>query len=217
MSRVCPLLTVLAVVASSGALHGVWTNRWAPSGALERATARLADLPMTLGDWDGQAEQLDARQATVAEVSGSVLRRYVNRRTGAVVTVLLVCGRPGPVSVHVPEVCYRGAGYEPVARVRLPAPSGAGEFWASQFQKRRGPGTEEHLGILYAWNATGKWEAPDLARFAFAHHPALYKVMLIRQMPREDEPLEAGPSVEFLKVLLPATERALFPAPSRAK
>src|SRR5438105_7726947 len=100
MSRVCPLLTVFAVVASSGALHGVRTNRWAPSGALERATARLADLPMTVGDWDGQADELDARQAALAEVSGSVLRRYVNRRTGAVVSVLLVCGRPGPVSLH---------------------------------------------------------------------------------------------------------------------
>jgi hypothetical protein len=213
VTRVPPLLTVFAVVLSSGALHGVWTNRWAPSGALERAAARLTDLPMTLGDWDGQADELDARQAAVAGVSGSVLRRYVNRRTGAVVSVLLVCGRPGPVSVHVPEVCYRGAGFEPVgARVKQPAPAGGGEIWACRFQKRSSAGPEEHLRVLYAWNAAGKWEAAEHPRLRFAHCPVLYKFMVVRQMPREDEPLEEDPSVEFLKVLLPASERALSPA-----
>ncbi len=218
MSRVCPLLTVLAVVLSSGALHGVWTNRWVPSGALERATARLADLPMTLGDWDGQADELDARQAATAEVSGSVLRRYVNRRTGAVVSVLLVCGRPGPLCVHVPEVCYRGVGYEPAgARVKLAAPAGAGELWACRYVKRQPSGVEEHLQVLHAWNATGKWEASDSPRLRFARHPALYKLLLVRQVPRDDEPLEEGPSAEFLKAFLPAAERALFPAPGRAE
>ncbi len=214
MSRVCPLLTVFAVVLSSGALHGVLTNRWGNSGALERATARLADLPMTLGEWDGQAEELDPREVALADVSGYVLRRYVNRRTGAVVSVLFVCGRPGPVAAHVPEICYRGGGYEPAGgRVKQQAPGGAGEIWACRFVKQQPSGREDHLQVFHAWNAAGRWEAPENPRPHFARQPALYKLMMSRRALTGDEPLDEGPAVEFLKVLVPATERALFPAP----
>jgi hypothetical protein len=214
MSRVCPLLTVFAVVASSGAIHGVWTNRWASPGALERASARLADLPMTLGDWDGQQGELDERQLAVADASGHVLRHYVNRRTGAALTVLLLCGRPGPISVHLPEVCYRAVGYEPVGgRVKCPAPGQGGEFWALSLRKERSAVPEENLRVLYAWNAAGKWEASESPRLAYARHPALYKVLVVRQMARADEALEDDPAVEFLRDLLPPLRKALFPAP----
>src|SRR4051794_25685739 len=97
MSRCVPLLTVLTVVVLSGIVHGLWTDRWVPGEEPERAAARLADVPLTLGDWDGRAGQLDARHVEVAELSGYLLREYVHRRTGNVVSVLLVCGRPGPV------------------------------------------------------------------------------------------------------------------------
>src|SRR5947209_1965401 len=127
MSRALAVLTVFLAVAATGTVHGVWANRWSSPEALQRATARMAEVPMTLGDWDGQAGELDARQLAVADVSGHLLRRYVNRRNGAVVTVLLLCGRPGPVSVHRPEVCYGGAGYELAApRAKHPAPGEGG-------------------------------------------------------------------------------------------
>jgi hypothetical protein len=213
MSRALAALTVFLAVATSGVVHGVWTYRWSAPAALQRATARMADLPMTLGDWDGQPGELDARQLAVADVSGHLLRRYVNRRSGAVVTVMLLCGRPGPVSVHRPEVCYGGAGYElagPMAK--HPAPAEAGEFWACRFQKFRA-GVPEHLRVLYAWSATGKWEASESPRTAFARSAALYKLYVIREMARENEPLEEDPSVAFLRALVPALQKALFPAP----
>jgi hypothetical protein len=210
MSRVLPLL--LAVVVSSGAAQGLWTNRWSSPAALQRATARLADLPATVGDWDGQPGELDARQLAVAEVSGHSLRRYVNRRSGAVVSVLLVCGRPGPVSVHSPEVCYRGIGFDTAGpRVRQAAPGG--DLWAVRFHKPAGATPEEHLRVLYSWNADGRWVAADNPRTAFARQPALYKLLVIRPMARGDEPLEEDPAVEFLRLFLPAVQQTLFPAP----
>jgi hypothetical protein len=213
MSRVYPVVTVLAVVVSSGVIHGVWTNRWTTPAVLEQAVARMDDLPMTLGDWDGQLGELDERQVAVADVSGCVHRRYVNRRTGDVVVVLLSCGRPGPLSVHTPEVCYRGAGYDQVGvRVKHPGPAETGEFWVCRFQKQRSS-VSEHLRVFYAWNATGKWEPSESPRGTFARFPALYKLYVIRQLPREDEALEEDPSVEFLRALLPALQKALFPAP----
>jgi hypothetical protein len=213
MARVYRLLTVFAVVASAGAVHGLWTNRWAAPAALERGAARMADLPMTLGDWDGQAEALDGRQLAAADVSGHLLRRYVNRRTGAVVSVLLLCGRPGPISVHTPEVCYRGTGYDQVGvRTKHALDGQAGELWVSRFQKQPAAAPES-LRVLYAWNAAGKWEAPASPRSAFARYPALYKLYVIRPLVRDDEPLEEDPVLELLRGLLPALEKALFPAP----
>ena len=50
----------------------------------------------------------------------------------------------------------------------------------------------------------------------FARSPALYKLYVIREMPRENEPLEEDPSVEFLRALTPALQKSLFPAPAGA-
>jgi hypothetical protein len=212
LSRAVPLLTVFAAVLTSGALHGVLTNRWASPEALRRAAARLADLPMTLGEWDGQPDELDPRQLAIADASGHVLRRYVNHRTGAAVSVLLLCGRPGPVSAHTPQVCYGASGFDLVGpQVRRGSP--AGEVWASVFQKNSATGDGRRLRILHGWNAAGPWEAPDNPRFTFARAPALYKLMVVREMRPRDVPLEEGPAVEFLAALLPAAQKALFPAP----
>ena len=213
MTRAFAVLTVFAVVLSSGVVQGVWTHRWTSSAALERATARMADLPLTLGEWDGEAQALDPRQVEVADISGHLLRRYVNRRTGDMVTVLLLCGRPGPLAVHAPEVCYRGLGYRTVgARAKQPSPAGAGDFWVARLQRERVAG-EGPLRIFYAWNATGTWEAADSPRSRFGWRPALYKLYVTRQLTKADEPLEDGPELGFLRALLPAAQKALFPAP----
>ena len=213
MTRALAVLTVFAAVLSSGAVQGVWTNRWSNSAALERATARVAELPLTVGEWDGQVESLSERQLAVADVTGHALRRYVNRRTGDAVSVLLLCGRPGPVAVHTPEVCYGGLGYQLAGeRLKQPAPAGDGDFWVTRFRKEQAAGVE-HLRVLYAWNADGGWEAADSPRNRYARRPALYKLYVTRQFLRADEPLEDGPELAFLRAFLPAARQALFPAP----
>src|SRR3954451_18636542 len=123
MPRTLPIATALALVIAAGIVHGRWTLRWSKSHAVEAAVARLEGVPTAVGDWNGQELALDPRQLTMAEIAGHVTRRYVNRRSGAAVTVLLVCGRPGPISVHTPDICYAGAGYElagPPTRESLP-------------------------------------------------------------------------------------------------
>jgi hypothetical protein len=211
MARVLPLLTVVAAVAFSGVVQGVWTNRWGQARAVE-AAAKLEGVPMTLGDWDGQRRELSAREVAVAEINGYLLRRYVNRRTGDVVSLLIVCGPPGPVSVHTPEVCYRGAGYAQVgAAFRYSTrPEGSAEFLVRQFQKENAA-VPTHLRILYGWGAAGAWTAPDNPRVAFARSPALYKIYVSRELVKEDEVLEGDPATDFVKVLMPELQRALFP------
>jgi hypothetical protein len=213
MLRLFSMLFLFAVVLGSGIAHGVWSGRWNISDGPERAAAHLSEVPLTVGDWDGRVSELSPRHMRVAELSGAHVCEFVNRRTGSVVSTLLVCGRPGPVSVHTPEVCYGGAGYEPIAsRARYTNASlPAAAFWVCDFQKPQAA-TPDRLRIFYAWNAQGTWAAPENPRLAFFRQPALYKFYVIRKLAKADESLEGDPAVDFLENFLPQLDKRLFPA-----
>src|SRR4051812_35648701 len=100
----------LALVAA-GLVHGFWTDRWVASTELQTASQRLADIPYAIGDWQGT--DIEVRPGSAgAGVTGCIQRAYKNRRTGAQVSMALVNGRPGPVSIHTPEACYGASGYK---------------------------------------------------------------------------------------------------------
>jgi hypothetical protein len=202
-----------------GIAEGLWTHRWFASADLAQAAARLEQLPRSVGDWQGTDQELDPRQVVQAEITGYVMRRYVNERTGASVQVLLVCGRPGPTALHSPEVCYPGAGFAPAGapvRKGFEASSAAscGDFWVGQFQKSAP--APDALRIFWSWNGAGTWQAADRPRFHFAHHKALYKLYVIRQLVRPDEPLGEDPTLDFMGHFLPQVQRVLFPSAAAA-
>jgi hypothetical protein len=213
MKRYLPLLVGAVLLVVSGVVNGIWTNRWTVSAAVSASCSRLESVPATLGDWQGQPFELDARQLTVAEVSGHLARRYVHKRSGREVNLVLLCGRAGPLSVHQPDVCYVGAGYHLAAGPEKWAPSedGAGrcDFWMARFTR---PGQETTpLRVFWAWSGTGDWRAADKPRLAFGGQPALYKIYISHRMTRPDEPIDEGVGREFLQVLLPELRRRLGP------
>ena len=214
--RNLPILISAAIILLGGAVRGVWTDRWTVDRAVEMASARLDRVPMAMGDWAGRPTEYDARDSSRAGITGGLVRRYVNRRDGAVVTLLIVCGHPGPISVHTPEVCYRGAGYDLLGRRfrRTIAPEGGdapAEFWEIRLTKR-GAVAPQDLGILYAWSADGDWRAPDRdARLTFAASPFLYKMYVVRELTPALESRQADPVPGFLGALLPGLRKSLFP------
>jgi hypothetical protein len=215
--RTLPTAVVFSLILTSGAVPGLWTGRWVPSAVLEEGAARLSSIPPTAGDWDSQALEVDPRQLEVARASGHLHRRYVDRRSGRAVVVLLLCGPPGPISVHTPDVCFRGAGYEEVAApARYTAPGDAdAQFWVRRFQKQAA--VPVPVRVLYGWSTWGAWEAPDHPRWTFASRPVLYKLYLIRELARKDEALdETDPALDLLRALLPQLRSALAPDPERA-
>ena len=111
MSRTTALVTAFVFVIFGGVVHGLWTDRWVVSKEPGAAAANLIRLPMTIGDWEGQAINVKSSRSGQRQLGG-IMRRYTNRLDGTTVSILLVCGRPGPVSVHTPDVCYDGAGYD---------------------------------------------------------------------------------------------------------
>jgi hypothetical protein len=205
-------MVALPVVVGFGIAEGLCTNRLVSNETLTEASGRLAGVPLTLGEWEGQPTEFDPRQAAQAEVSGSLSRRYVHRPTGAVVSVLLVWGRSGPISVHPPDVCYTSVGFQltaPAARHAVEP----GEFWVGKFLKSNAA-TPERLRIYWAWSAAGDWTAPDNPRMTFAGAPVLYKLYVIRPVISLDEPLETDPAADFLRAFLPEIRNAITPAPA---
>jgi Protein of unknown function (DUF3485) len=212
MLRTLTLVTALALILSSGVVHGVWTGRWSASQELQAKIARLDRVPNKIGDWEGRPLTLDARSIERADISGYLCRRYVNQKTGGAVTVMLVCGRPGPISVHTPEVCYAGTGYEQSGEtVRFPIGSDLRDvFWEAEFNKSQSI-VPEHLRILYSWSADGTWKASDNPRWDFGGLPALLKLYVIREKAEKRGKVQADDSeFEFVRQLVPELRNALF-------
>jgi hypothetical protein len=210
-----PLALACVLLAASGIVHGIRTDRWGPSADVQAAAARCKDLPKDLGEWEGQDTEMDARQLAVAEAIGYVSRVYTHRRTGQQISLLLICGRPGPISLHPPEVCYTAIGYEDAgghAHCRVPAGRGdvAAELATVCFAKTSP--VPEQIRVMWSWSDTGPWQVPENPRITFARSKALYKLYVVRRMGRPDEPIDEDPCLQFLRVLIPKLEQCLSPA-----
>jgi hypothetical protein len=166
-----------------------------------------------LGDWDGEALALDPHHQAIGEIRGYLLRRYVHRSRKTVLSVLLVCGKPGPISVHTPDVCYPGAGFAQVApperRTVESSASPPAEFWTATFRQRDAV-RPTRLCIFWSWNDKAGWQAVDYPRLTFARAPALYKLYVIQETTGADPAEDTQPINDFLPVLLPALDKALF-------
>jgi hypothetical protein len=215
MKRCLYGLTALVAVIAAGVVHGVWTDRWGAPVEPSVMAGRLSQVPLVLGEWVGQDLDLDWDQ--LGPVTGSLYRRYVNQRTASTVTVFLVCGRPGPVAIHSPDVCYRAGGYELLAleKYSLPSATASGEFFTSLLRRTRA--SEQHqLRIFWSWYAGGSWSVPHNPRLAFARHGALCKLYLLHEIggtgigETGETPVPADPCVELMSRLLPELQKSVF-------
>jgi hypothetical protein len=207
MRRWIPAAVSALLVVATGAVHGYWTGRWDAAGIGAVDAAALEQIPMQLGEWQGQPLELNAREAE--SYSAVLYRRYIHQRTGQTVFVVLVAGRPGPVSIHSPDYCYPASGYDPAAWVpyhlTADATSTPAEFKTAVLTKTQAAG-QSHVRVLWSWYAAGRWSVPDNPRLAFAGQPCLYKLHVVREAGAEDSP-DGDPSVELLREILAAFQR----------
>jgi hypothetical protein len=205
---------VLLIV--TGIVHGLWTDRWQVSPAIEAAAHKVEGLPAVVGDWEGEPLQLNPKELTRGGIVGHAAYRYKHRYTGAVVTVALLCGRPGHLAVHTPDVCYAAIGFHfTTTPVRYPVEFVAGtppaEFLTGKLEKPGSAGTEQ-LRIFWGWTATGGWQAPEDPRLTFAREQVLFKLYVLHEVRPGDNRPEDDPSVDLLRQLLPAMNAAVFHA-----
>jgi hypothetical protein len=208
---------VTPLLLAFGLWEGLWTDRWGPSAELARAPERLALLPRAVGPWHSTDQQLGERQAKRAGFHGHLLRQYTHAETGETLTVLVACGPPGPMGAHTPEVCYGGSGFTQLGsrvlrQVPVEGQSAPAGFWVERYQKT-GAALAERLQIDYAWNASEGWTAADSPRLQFARARVLWKLYVIRPLPRDPEATVADPVSGFLQLFVPQLDRCLFAAP----
>src|SRR5262249_37438796 len=162
--------------------------------------------------WQAERLTLDAKTVNRAGFSGYIMRRYENPR-GDVVNVMLACGRPGPLSVHTPEVCYGASGFVFSNNIQKWAP-GAGEqgtadsFWKTVLARKK-QASPEKLQVFWSWNNNGAWVAADKPRWTFAGTPVLYKLYVTQTFIPRQEVSEGEACQQFLREFIPETQRVL--------
>ena len=211
-------ITVFVALVASGVIHGLLTDRWGSAPEPAARAARLELVPYVLGDWAGQDIETDRQQ--VGPVAGYLHRRYLNRQTGIGVTVFLVCGRPGPICIHTPDVCYPASGYEIISQDRLilPADVDQGELRTAKLRKANST-QEQRLRIFWSWCDGQVWSVPDSPRLKFARCPVLFKLYVLREessptlsnaQADNAEALANDPCLDLMRQLLPEWRRVVF-------
>jgi hypothetical protein len=206
MLRFIAVLLACTVLVVSGVVHGFWTDRFSSTPEPLVAFERMRQLPMTLGEWHGEELPVKPGQAG-AGVAGCIQRRYRHGPSGKSVSIALVCGRSGPVSIHTPTVCYPANGYHVQEPKRY---GGTGnEFWTADAVKKTS--TEETRARIYwGWSNGHGWRASADARQEFVGSAVLFKLYVLREMEGAEEGLKDEPCEQFLRLLLPELDHVLF-------
>src|SRR5262245_1424664 len=201
MRTIVPAALAIAAVIVCGAVHGYWSGRWDSAVRTPDSAARMESVALELGDWQGQPMESKARPGE--GITGELYRRYVHRYSGEAVTVFLVCGPAGPVSIHPPTACYAAGGYKIASqgKVTLPAGPTPDEFKTARMVKARSA-EQTCLRIFWSWSATGAWQTPEDPRLPFARQPVLYKLYVIRELAHPDDPLDGDPCIDLMHHLL---------------
>lgn len=213
MKRVLSFTIALLLIVLAGIVHGHFAERWHNSEELDKAAARLEQVPLRFGDWVGQDVDGDPRNFGQAGARAYLIRTYTHARTKASFLVILMCGRAGKMAVHTPEVCYRGAGYDtidnPVAwPVRTELGDDLGTFSTARFGKQNSGSND--LRLYWGWTAQGPWQAPREPRWQFRGEPYLYKLYVSHDASSPGPPPAEGPAQEFLRRFLPELQKALL-------
>jgi Protein of unknown function (DUF3485) len=205
MKNLVGVFVAMVLIIGVGLVHGSWTNRWRMAPGFAELAAHLESVPMAMGDWVATRREMSPRELAATGAAGCLSRIYTNPKTGVAISVLLLCGLPGDVTVHTPEACYPGAGYTleiPTNHIRRYGSDGQ----TAEFQTavaRRGGAKPSVLRIFWSWHSSKGWSAPQDARWRLAAEPILSKLYVIRETGGQAGNPKDDPSDEFLALLLP--------------
>ena len=216
--KFAPFAVVFVVLAVGTLIEGKYSERWGKSDSvkLSQFTERLKLVPDKVGDWEGTDEPINEEEFEASHCDGCVSRTYRNRE-GQRVNVYLVSGIARHVTIHTPDWCYVGAGYEKLDDPQQytikdvqgvePQP----EFLTAVFQKDE-PLRTHRIRIFWGFSDDGAWRGPRMPKPAYAGRPALYKLYLITDLEETNQEIERNPTLEFVRAFLPQVNRVLFPS-----
>ena len=208
------LAVVAAILAGSGAAR-LWQGRRVEQ-VLEAGRVSpfpLATLPMTIGSWEGREAALDPQVVRITGSTDLIARRYVDRRTGVGVDVIVLYGPTADMMGHVPEVCYPSAGYEampgvfdrPVALGEGPA---AVPFRSLAYTKGEG-GLADSQEVYCSFRYGGRWTTDPASPKAARRMPGMFKVQASRRISGRERRDVDNPAESLLAALVGEIEARL--------
>lgn len=177
----------------------------------------VSSLPHVMGAWQGSELKLDELVVKVSQCAGHKSYYFVDSRTGRGVEVTVMVGQPGPMSEHVPEVCYPAGGYtlirnswERIDLKTLGPEMPVGELVRMDFVHAR---MDAPVRVWHGWYDTRQWSRPDHPRLTFFSRDVLFRLHV--SSPKLPNPLVEDPTYRddagetFLKECLPEITRQL--------
>lgn len=149
--------------------------------------------------------ELEVSVVRLLQCPSYVSRIYEHEQTGDVVSVAVLLGPPGPISVHTPEICYSSHDYSVFGERRLVTIQDASgkdhSLWEVTMKSN---GLEEaSQRVLYGWSTGSHWEAAEYPRFGYGGAPYLYKLQLSASLLNGKESVdESDPTQDFLSQFL---------------
>lgn len=209
MWRYVPVVVSAIALVAGGIIPGRATT--ARQGDIGAAVSALQALPATIGNWEGTQFEFPTDQLITADVAGCLSRRYVNRVDGNEITLIIFCGRPGPISLHAPTVCFPSAGLNlesDPARCTVSVDGISAEFWTGDFVKVDG-GVPVRLRTYWAWHGNGAWQIPTNPRLTFASQPYIYKMYVTQAVDGSRANSADDPCRIFIRTILPDLQHVL--------
>ena len=210
------LMVAVALLAASGVVRA-WQS-WGIDEALRQGRESpfpLSELPMTLGDWEGETREMAPEIARATGCTDHAFRSYRNTKTGSRIDLILLYGPTLEVVGHSPKICYPYAGFDfmvqPEPRV---VKVGQDQFAFSSMVFAKGEGDQALLEeVYYTWGAVNpgspgvRW-APDMGAWKQIERiPGLYKVHLQRIISPLERREFGNPCESFLTELMPWLEQ----------
>ncbi len=164
---------------------------------------RLEELPRDLGTWQSIKEndsQLDPQVARIAGSSDSIIRTYMDRKSGDQMSALIIYGLSQQVFAHSPDACYPAAGYQlvrgPIDReLHVTGVNTPVHYRWAIYMKRVG-GIGHYVETYHCFHYNGEWlpDASDQWK-SFRYHPSMFKIQLARDVTGLSEEVHAPSEV----------------------
>lgn len=213
VKQLLPIAIAVALIAAGTLYQGNITERWSPQNSelLQTFTARLESVPPELEKWSSVDTPLTEKEFAATNCTGYVSRLYKHEPSGEEVSVYLVVGTARHITIHTPDWCYVGAGYDMEGDSQpfnVEIGSQIHEFTTATFRKEDTEGVHR-LRIFWSYSDDGNWLGPSSPKGYFAGKPALCKVYLITSIDENDDVVDS-PSIEFAKAFLPILNQHMF-------
>ena len=215
-----PIGILLVVLIVGTYVEGTYSDRWgkAQSEKLDQFTAAVDRIPKEFGHWTSIEDKVDEEQFKASNCTNCISRTYTNRE-GERVNVYLVSGTGRHVTIHTPDWCYVGAGYDIVdgepqqytddSAATLETPP---EFLTAIFRKED-PLFTHHIRIFWTFSDDGIWRGPRMPKPALGSKPAMYKIYMITEINEVNAEVSKDATLKFAREFLPLINGILFEEP----